>query len=148
MGEMEKAAARPQWDDWLPRSFFEWPAFMARWPERFGFLGQDEIKVEEYTDNETFVVKAELPGIDPQKDVEIDISDGRLRMRAERRKETKVEEKDYYRSELRYGAFSRTLPLPPGAKESDVKASYKDGILEVRVPMAHKAPATKIPITT
>lgn len=46
---------------------------------------------------------------------------------------------------MRYGSFSRTLPLPPGVKESDIAATYKDGILEVRIPMP-KSSATKVPI--
>ena len=109
------------------------------------------MRVDEYRENETLVVRAEMPGMDPAKDMEITVSDGILHISAERRDEKRDEGKDYYRQELRYGSFSRDLPLPEGVKESDVKASYRDGILEVRVPMpkveAAKAPTT-IPVTT
>jgi HSP20 family protein len=91
-----------------------------------------------------------MAGMDPGKDVEVTVSDGMLRIAAERREEEKTEEKDYYRRELRYGSFSRDLPLPDGTTESDIQASYKDGILEIRVPVAKEAapePAKKIPVT-
>lgn len=139
---------RPGWPEpfWWGR--FEWPE-LVRWPEHMLTSGfePDGIKVEEFTDNGTFVVRAELAGLDPEKDVEVDIKNGTLRIRAERRKETKVEDKNFYRSEIHYGAFYRSLPLPPGAKEEDVKATYKSGILEVRVPVAETpAGGTKIPV--
>ena len=58
--------------------------------------------------------------------------------------EEKTEDKGYTRQELRYGSFSRTLPLPEGASESDIKATYKDGILEIRVPVS-EPPAAAAP---
>jgi HSP20 family protein len=126
------------------RSLFRRPLLM--WPE---LPLEDLIRVEEFTDHGTLVVKAELPGIDPEKDVEIEIYDGMLRITAERRQEEKTEEKDYSRRELRYGSFTRALPLPSGATESDVKATYKDGMLEIRVPLAAppEPESTKVPVT-
>ena len=61
-----------------------------------------------------------------------------------RRVEEKTEDKGYTRQELRYGSFSRTLPLPEGASESNIKATYKDGILEIRVPVS-EPPAAAAP---
>jgi HSP20 family protein len=58
-----------------------------------------------------------------------------LRIEAQRRTEEKTEEKGYTRQELRYGSFTRTLALPDSVSESDIQASYKDGILEIRVPV-------------
>jgi len=119
-----------------------------RWPVR-GWPTEDFVRVDEYREDSTLVVRAEMAGIDPEKDVEITVSDGVLHIDAERREEKKDEGKDYFRRELRYGSFSRDLPLPEGVKESDVKANYKDGILEIRVPLpkaeVEKAP-TKIPV--
>ena len=89
-----------------------------------------------------------MPGIDPDKDVEITVSDGMLHLSAERRSETKTEDKKGYRSEFRYGSFSRSVRLPAGAGEEDVKATYTDGILEVRIPIDEKSNgARKIPIS-
>ena len=93
------------------------------------------------------MVRAELPGIDPDKDVELTVSDGMLRIDAERREEEKTEEKGYVRQELRYGSFARTLPLPMGVTESDITASYKDGILEVRIPAPAPEPTKRISIS-
>ncbi len=80
-------------------------------------------------------MRAELPGVDPERDVDVSIVDGSLVIRAERRQETTSEERRMRRSELRYGSFSRVIALPPGTKESDIEATYKDGLLEVRVPV-------------
>ena len=122
---------------------FRWPGMV--WP------AEDLVRVDEYRENGTLVIRAEMAGIDPEKDVEITVSDGMLHIGAERREEKNVEGKDYFRRELRYGSFGRDLPLPEGVAESDVKANYKDGILEIRVPLpkgeAEKTP-TKIPVTT
>jgi HSP20 family protein len=77
------------------------------------------------------------------------LEDDVLHIGAERREEEKTEERNYVRRELRYGSFHRDLPLPKGVTQADVKASYKDGILEVRVPVPAEelAPASvKIPI--
>jgi HSP20 family protein len=106
------------------------------------------IRVEEYTDGNKLVVKAEMPGIDPDKDVQISLSDGRLRIEAERREEKENKTRDGFRSEFRYGSFVRDIPMPLGAKRSDVKAIYKDGVLEVHVPLAKEGEAASmIPIT-
>jgi HSP20 family protein len=58
-----------------------------------------------------------------------------------------VEESDYLRRELRCGSFTRTLPLPAKVTESDIKATYTDGILEVRIPVPEPMAEMKIPIT-
>jgi len=113
----------------------------ARWPDVDSML-----RVEEFRENGTLVVRADLPGIDPEKDVELTVSDGMLHIEAERREEEKKEDKGYLRQELRYGSVSRTLPLPEGVTESDIKATYKAGILEVRIPMPKPEPAKKIQI--
>jgi HSP20 family protein len=131
-------------DEWM-RSLPMHRPFGLTWD----WPGEEIIRVDEYRDGDTIVVRAELPGIDPEKDVEITVSDGVLRINAERRVEEKSEDKGYSRHELRYGSLSRALPLPEGASESDITASYTNGILEIRVPVAQRqAPTpTKIAIT-
>jgi|HigsolmetaAR201D_1030396.scaffolds.fasta_scaffold14541_3 HSP20 family protein len=127
-------------EDWV--SMWPWRS-LARFPR---WTADDLIRVDEFRENGNLVIRAELPGIDPDKDVELTVEDGMLHIQAERREEEKSEDQGYLRRELRYGTFSRTLPLPSGVTEKDVKASYKDGILEIRVPVP--APATaKIPIS-
>ncbi|TDD67212.1 Hsp20/alpha crystallin family protein [Jiangella aurantiaca] len=99
------------------------------------------IRVDEYKEGDTLVIRADLPGVDPDQDIDLDIVNGMLRLRAERRSEEDRESGGYLRRELRYGSFARTLPLPEGVTESDISASYKDGILEIRVPMPKPEPA-------
>lgn len=72
------------------------------------------LRIEETVEGEQLVVRAELPGIDPDKDVEISVQERILHIRAERRQETKEEAKGHYRSEFRYGSFARRIPLPEG----------------------------------
>ena len=92
------------------------------------------MKVEQFQDGTTLVVRAEVPGIDPDKDVDVSVSDGMLHIRAEREEKSEHKSKNGYRSEFRYGSFSRSVALPAGAKEEDITATYKDGVLEVRAP--------------
>jgi HSP20 family protein len=139
-------AVRPSdWSDMFDRWFADWPR--PRWPELRSLVETDPLRVEEFTEGDQVIVRAEMPGIDPDKDVQITVSDHTLHLRAERRQESKTEEKGGYRSEFHYGSFARTLPLPVGATDKDVKATYKDGILEVRIPIDRKeAEAKKVPI--
>lgn len=87
------------------------------------------IRLEDEIEDGHYVVRAELPGIDPAKDVDITVCDGRLTIKAERseKKESKG------RSEFSYGSFVRSVTLPAGANEDDIKATYDKGILTVSV---------------
>lgn len=108
------------------------------------------MRVEEFRDGEDLVVRAELPGVDPDADVEITLDAGMLTIAAERREESSEGEegKPGYRSEFRYGTFLRSLRLPEGAREEDITATYADGILTVRVPVGETlAQRTTIPVT-
>ena len=105
------------------------------------------LRVEEFRDGDEFVVRSELPGVDPERDVELTVTDGVLRISARREERTEHKEKDAYRSEFRYGTFVRSVVLPRGVDEDDIKASYKDGILEIRIPSgAAKREAKKIAV--
>jgi HSP20 family protein len=133
----------------IERNELHWPLFgRARFPDLWrNLVEESEFRVEEFEEEGTRVIRAELPGVDPDKDVEITIEGDQLRIRAERRQEEKVEAKGRYRSEFRYGSFARLLTLPAGAVPDDVKATYHDGVLEVRVPISsERAAATKIPV--
>jgi HSP20 family protein len=107
------------------------------------------MRVEEYVDDKTLVVRAELPGIDPDKDVDISVVRGTLAIRAEREERSEAKQRDSYRSEFHYGSFLREIALPAGCEEADISATYRDGVLEVRVPIGEVAsPApTRIPVT-
>jgi HSP20 family protein len=118
----------PTWPTLFDRSFGDLPV----WKEIFE---EPLLKVEEFESDGKLIVRAEMPGLDPDKDVEITVLEGRLHLRAERRSETVTDDKKSYRSEFRYGMFERTLRLPPGATEKDITATYTDGILEVTIPI-------------
>jgi HSP20 family protein len=107
------------------------------------------LRVEEFVDDGMLVVRAELPDIDPDKDVELSVASGVLHLRARREEKSETKDKDVYRSEFRYGSFVRNVTLPDGVDIDDITASYKDGILEVRAPMPKevKPEVTKVPIT-
>ncbi len=96
------------------------------------------IRVEEYSQDGTLVVRAELPGIDPDKDVRLTVVNGRLAIEAERHEEGEVERDGFMLRELRYGTFSRSVPLAAGVTAASITATYKDGLLEVRIPAARR----------
>ncbi len=107
--------------DWLESG----PALGLR-----GFGLAPYVRVEDYMDDGTYVLRAEVPGIDPEKDVSLDIEGDVLTISGERREE----KKDKNRHELHYGSFTRSIPLPRDVKTDEIKATYVDGVLEVRVP--------------
>lgn len=107
------------------------------------------LRVEEYREGGSLVVKAEVPGINPEKDVDITLAGDQLRILVRHEEKSEHKDKSGYRSEFRYGTFSRTVNLPAAVNEQDIKASYTDGILEVRVPVPEQSgnQARKIPVT-
>jgi HSP20 family protein len=110
--------------------FTGFPSFPVLRPLFEGqFFESHLIRLEDEMEDGHYVIRAELPGIDPDKDVDITVRDRRLTIKAERteKKETKG------RSEFSYGSFVRSVTLPPGANEDDIKATYDKGILTVSV---------------
>jgi HSP20 family molecular chaperone IbpA len=95
------------------------------------------IRFEEKVSDKEYVLRAELPGLDPDKDVQISTLHGVLTVKAERREE----EKGLNRTEFRYGAAQRSIRLPANADEKAIKATYRKGILEVTVPLTAPQPA-------
>ncbi len=110
--------------------------FLTRRPRAAGpMVWQPAIEVFE-TENEV-VVKAELPGIDP-KNVGVTVSGDGLTIKGEAKTDQEEKGRNYYRRELRYGGFQRTIPLPAEVKSEETKASFRNGILEVRVPKSER----------
>lgn len=108
----------PDLVDWFEAPFMTLRPYLAQ-----------PIRVEDYIEEDHYIIRAELAGIDPEKDVEITVGSGYLTVHAERY--DKAEGK--HRSEFRYGSFTRSLPLPADANEDDITASYHDGILKISV---------------
>lgn len=128
---------------------FDWPAWMTGrtimdFPESWiDSLGEAAIRVEEYEDDNQLTVRAEIPGVNPEEDIEISLTEGMLRIMVQRKKESRHESKRHYRSEFQYGSFVRTIALPAGATDQDVKAKYSDGVLEVKIPLSGSQAKTK-----
>ncbi len=138
--------------DPLVRRFTDWLDFpdLFRWFEerRPALFDEHMIRVEEHVTDGMLTIRAEVPGIDPEKDADITIGDGLLRMKVERRQEETSEEEGRFRSEFRYGSFARSVPLPPDTDPDKVIATYKDGILEVTVPVPEgERERTKVPVS-
>ena len=110
-----------------------------------GLAHTPQLRVEDFVEDGTYVLRAEMPGIDPDKDIELTVDHDQLTIHGERREE----KRDRRHQEFWYGTFSRTVPMPWGLDPSDIDASYVDGVLEVRVPVATSDPdasPVKIPV--
>jgi HSP20 family protein len=123
----------PDLMDWLESPFLTLRPYLAQ-----------PIRLEDYAEDGRYVVRAELAGIDPARDVEVSVGAGYLTIRAERTDKTEGR----HRSEFRYGTFTRTLPLPPDADEDNATATYRDGILTVAIPLKgeQKTAARKVQV--
>jgi HSP20 family protein len=94
--------------------------------------------IEAYETDHDVVVRAELPGVDPNQ-VEITITEDSLTIKGEAKSELEDKRRNYYRRELRYGSFLRSIALPSGVQSDQAKATFKNGILEIRVPKSERA---------
>lgn len=98
--------------------------------KRIGLM--PSVPIEDFVDDGTYVVRAELPGIDPVADVSVTLENSVLTIKGERHES----KQDKRIQEIQYGAFSRSVRVPSGTKSDDIEATYRDGVLEVRVPIA------------
>src|SRR5262245_46137959 len=94
---------------------------------------------------DALVYAFDLPGV-PQDKISVEVEDGTLTVSAERERSTDVSQERYHRFERRFGSFARTVGLPQGITEDAIKASYKDGVLEIHVPKPAQVKPTKIEI--
>ena len=126
--------------DWFFDGFgFDRPVFDA--------AGKWTPYVEVYEKNNEFFVRAELPGL-KKEDMTIEIAQGELTISGERKEEHEKKETGFYRSEWNYGSFLRTIALPDGVKIASAVATVKDGVLEVKMPIAKlETPRRKLEIT-
>jgi HSP20 family protein len=97
------------------------------------------LRLEDEMKEGVYEVRAELPGVDPTDDIEVTVRDGQLTIKAER---SQTSESNGH-SEFSYGSFVRTVPLPAGADEDDIYATYDRGILTVSVPLSEDHPTEK-----
>ena len=104
---------------------------------------EPQIKIEEFVEGDRRMIRADMPGVDPRKDIELTVEGNLLHLRGERR----AEEHDEHRSEIRYGCFERLITLPRDTRPADVTAEYVDGVLTVSMPVKGPQESVTIPVT-
>jgi len=141
-----------------PSTMSPWDA-MERWFDEFGRRGWPQLfnrewpgqmegmmpftgnvpKVDVLDRENEVVVKAELPGVE-KDDLEVTVTDHSVTIRAQTKHEEKEEEGEYYRREMSYGEYQRTLELPETVDDSEAKATFSNGVLELTLPKMEKTP--------
>lgn len=123
--------------------------FTERWPTPFRTFGLLEgtwtPTVDVYEDKDNVHIKAELPGL-KKEDIEISVQGDTLILKGERKSESEEKKENYYRVERVYGQFHRAISLPAPVKSEEVKATYKDGILDIVLPKKEEAKAKQIQV--
>jgi HSP20 family protein len=118
--------------------------FWSRFGKPFGGLdwpwGQSEAKSDVVQTDNAVEISIELPGME-MKDIEVSVADDMLTVKGEKRIERQEEKKGYYLSERSYGAIYRAIPLPPGVDGGKAEASFKNGVLTIRLPQTPEAQA-------
>jgi len=160
-------SARPARPEQITLSYVQWRHIMAKLPRpqapaRFRTMFPDladwlespwtgpppfptgqVFRLEETIRDECYVIRAELPGLDPENDIEITVDGRILTIRAERRQQ----DSGPHRSEFRYGSLTRAVRLPARVDAADVTARYEKGVLEISIPVGVVKPeGTRIPI--
>jgi len=135
------------YEDLLKRhpSLFDHP---RRWPGLiFSEMEEMSFTADIFEEGNDVVVKADMPGV-KKEDVDVSLSDDMITIRGERKKEEKVEKKDYFRVERAYGSFTRSFRLPADVLADKAEAKFDQGVLVIRIPKMEEASSKtkKVPI--
>lgn len=120
---------------------FRFPTFFDRdfWPFRKEFESFEWMpQIEVLQKNGQFMVKADLPGL-TKDNVKVELTDELLTISGERKEEKEEKQEGFYRSERSYGRFYRQIPLPEGVKTQNAEATFRNGVLEIAMPLPTKA---------
>jgi HSP20 family protein len=120
--------------------FFGRPLARTEWTEG---VWTPSVDVSEDKDN--VIIKAEMPGM-KKEDVKISVQNNVLILKGEKKQEKEEKEKNYHRIERSYGSFCRSFQLPTAVKTDKIKASYKDGVLNISLPKTEEVKPKEIPI--
>jgi HSP20 family protein len=120
--------------------------FEGLWSEGFGgsllpdvwARGEIVPQLDVSEDDKSFAVRVDLPGLD-EKDIEVTLSDRVLTIRGEKKEEKEAKEKEYYRRERAYGTFRRSIEIPAAVDATKIEASFKKGVLSIRLPKTKEA---------
>jgi HSP20 family protein len=132
LDEMERI-----FDEYFPRGWirrWEWPAF----PEFARRMELRMPKVDVIDRDDEVVVHAEIPGVD-KKDLDISVAGNALTIKGKTSREEKEEKGDFYRCEISRGSFARTVNLPAEVDTTQARASFRDGVLELKLPKKPEA---------
>lgn len=131
-------------DDFFQRRFFA-PSWMPR--VKFPEFADVSTSVDMFEEGDELIIKAEIPGMN-KEEISIDFSGDAVTISGEKKSEERTERKDYYRVERSFGSFSRKLRLPVEIRIDDTHATFKDGVLEIRMPKseAEKQKSRKITV--
>jgi HSP20 family protein len=129
--EMEK-----QFEDFFRRPF----SLMPSWWPRLKLAEREEVapSMDIFTEGDDVVVKTELPGM-KKEDIDVSLTKDTITISGEKKKEEKIEKKDYYSLERSYGSFKRLFSLPAEVQTEKASAKFKDGVLEIRIPKTEEA---------
>jgi len=129
--EMEK-----RFEDYFRRPF----SFMPSWMPRLRMPEIEELSpsVDVLTEGDDVLVKAELPGM-KKEDIHVSLTKDAITISGEKKKEEKIEKKDYHSIERSYGSFKRSFSLPSEVQTEKASAKFKDGVLEIRIPKTEEA---------
>jgi HSP20 family protein len=126
-------------EDWFA-DFWSRP-FPRLWRPGFGRLRGISLEapaLDVYEQKDDVVIKAEIPGL-TKDEIDITLEGNTLTIKGEKKKEEEVKEEDYYRCERAYGAFARSIDLPVAVQTDKINASFKGGVLEIRLPKTEEA---------
>jgi HSP20 family protein len=128
---------------WPRFGAWEWPRWgeLTSWPER------QSPSLDIVDGEKEIVVRAEVPGID-KKDLDVSIADRTLTIKGSSRTEEKEEKENYFRREIRSGAFSRSVLLPADVNAAKAQASFKGGVLELHLPKTRAAKVQQVPLSS
>ncbi len=127
-------------DEIMPRPFT--PFFSKL---RAGMEEELMPEVDIFESNGDLVLKAELPGM-KKEDIEVTLTDGMITISGEKKKEDEIKKKDYYKLERSYGSFCRSFSLPTEVRGDQTKSTFKDGVLEVRMPKSEEAKSKEVKV--
>jgi HSP20 family protein len=139
---MPRAQDMERWFDRMVEEFWRrpFPTLLRPerwWPAETGMMMRMPA-VDVYEEKDDVVIKAEIPGLS-KEDISVQVTDSTLTIKGEKKRQEEVKEDDYYRCERSFGSFTRAVALPCDVKADQVKASFKNGVLEVRMPKTEEA---------
>ncbi len=101
--------------------------------------------IESYVKEGVLKIKADVPGLEA-KDIDLTVLDNVLTIKGERKEEKEIKKEEYIRREIAYGSFERRMTLPEGTDPDKIKATFKNGVIEITMPIGKEVTAKKIPL--